>query len=121
MTLLDPAELAEIRGYAESGMTSEATILVRSIIETADGTESVWATGDTVPCWVKEITGQGATLGGIAGAVGIGETFSIRLPVGSDAGSGDQLAIGSTIYMIQHTNADDTYAPWLVCICRTVD
>ena len=121
MALLDASELFEIQSLAESGMTTTATILVRSTIETVNGQESVWATGDDVKAWVQELTGASAALGAISGGVGISEVFSVRLPVGSDAHSGDQLAIGSNLYTIEHTNADDSYPAWLNCACRAVD
>lgn len=119
MTLLTASELASIQAVAESGMAGTATILTSAIVETDDGQETVWATvGEDVPCWVKENTGPSATLGALAGGVGISEPFLIRLPVGSQAFSGDKLAIGTALYLIQHANNDDTYAPWLVCACR---
>lgn len=122
MSLLSAAELAEVRALAESGMAGTAMILTRITIETDDGTESQWATvGDEVPCWVKEVASNAATLGAISGAVGIAEPFSIRLPYGSQAFSGDKLAVGSQVYLIQHANNEDTYGPWLMCACRPTD
>ncbi len=122
MSLLSAEELGAIQSLAQSGMSGTATILVRAIVETEDGQESVWATnGEDVACWVYENTSAGATLGAISGAVGISEQFSIRLPVGSDAHTGDELAVGSTIYSIQHTNSDDSYPAWLNCACRTIE
>lgn len=122
MSLLSAAELAEIRSLAESGMASTATILTRAVIETDNGTESVWATsGDDVACWVYEMTPNSAELAAISGAIGIGELFSIRVPVGTAVTSGDRIAVGSTIYDVQHTNDADTYGPWLNCACRTVE
>lgn len=122
MTLLDPSELAEVRAYAESGMTSTAMILRRTTIQTDNGLESVWATvGDEVPCWVKEITAASTELGAVSGAVAVTETFSVRLPVGTEVYSGDELGVGSTIYSVQHVNDEDTYGVWLNCACRVVD
>jgi hypothetical protein len=119
VTLLEPGELAAIQSLGLSGMSSAATILTRSIVETADGQESVWATnGEDVACWVHEITAPTASLGTLAGAVGLVEVFDIRVPIGSDAHSGDRVAIGSTLYDIQHTSADDTYPVWLHLACR---
>lgn len=122
MSLLSPSELAEIRSLAQSGMAGAATILVRSTIETENGTESVWATsGDDVACWVYELTGNGAELRGISGAVAIPENFSIRVPIGTEVAGGDRIAVGSRMYDVQNTNAQDTYGVWLNCICRIVE
>lgn len=121
MSLLSTGEMAEVQALARSGMTGVATILTHEAIETENGQESAWVTGDDVPCWVRELTGAATTLGAISGAVGIGETFSIRLPVGSAVNGGDRLAVGSTIYDVQHVNTDDTYPVWADCACRVVD
>ncbi len=121
MGLLTQAELLAIQSVAESGMIGTATILTRSTVETPDGQQSVWADNGDVPCWVKEMAGTSATLGAIAGAVGMSEPFSIRVPVGSDVHSGDQLAVGSTLYLVQHANNDDTYPAWLMCACRPAE
>lgn len=122
MNLLDPAELAQVQALAQSGMSGTATILVRSVVVTDDGQESVWATsGDDVVCWVREMISQGADLGAIAGAVGIGILVSIRVPVGTAVASGDRIAVGSTIYDVQHSNQEDTYPVWVNCICRTIE
>ena len=122
MSLLEPSELLEIQSLARSGMTGTATILVRSIVETEDGQESVWATnGDDVACWVYERTPDSTTLGALSGAVAIAEQFSIRVPLGSDVHAGDQLAIGDVIYSVQTTNAQDSYPAWLNCACRAIE
>lgn len=122
MPLLAASELAAIQSVAQEGMTGLATILTRATVVTADGQESVWATsGIDVKCWVYESTPGGATLGAIAGGVALSEVFSIRFPVGTAVDSGDRIAIGSTIYDVQHTNSDDTYPAWLECACRLVE
>lgn len=117
--LLDPSELAQLQSIGQSGMSGTAMILTRITVETDDGQESQWATvGDEVPCWVYEITSSGTALHAIAGAVDLVELFTIRLPVGSPVASGDQLAVGSKVYMVEHTNDEDTYPVWLTCTCR---
>jgi hypothetical protein len=121
MALVSDSEMAALRGLAESGMVTEVTILVRATVVTDDGQENVWATGDTVNGWLYEVTPMGTALGAIAGAVGITETFSLRVPVGTAVNSGDHVAIGSTIYTVQHTNADNTYSPWVVMSVKVVE
>lgn len=122
MTLISASELAAIQGVAESGMEGTATILTRITVQTADGQESQWATnGSDVPCWVYEVTPITGTLGAIAGAVGLSETFSIRVPVGSEVFAGDHLAVSAVIYNVESTNAQSSYKPWLICACRAVE
>jgi hypothetical protein len=122
MSLLTASELGAIQQLAEQGMDSLATILTRSVIETDDGQESVWATsGIDVPCWVYQQTPIGGTLGAVAGAVGISQTFSIRMPIGTAVESGDRIIVGTTDYLVEQTNSESTIAPWLVCGCRTLE
>lgn len=121
MTLITASELGALQAIAESGMTMSATVLVRSVIETDDGQENVWATGDTLDAWLYEITAMTGTLSSIAGAVGINETFSLRVPVGSNIHSGDHVAIGPDIYNVQHTNEQSTYKAWLICALKLVE
>lgn len=121
MSLISPAELAEIQSIARSGMTSTATILVRSTLVTDDGQESVWATsGDDVPCWVHQITPDAGTLSGISGAVGISQTVNIRVPVTTVVTPGDRIAVGSTVYDVQSMNDSDTYPAFLEVACRVI-
>lgn len=119
MELLSASELGAIQSVAQSGMASTAIVLVRSVIETDDGQESVWATsGIDVPCWVHEFTPAGQDIGGVSGAVALVELFSIRLPVGTEISSGDHIVVGSLTYIVEHTNDADTYPAWLDCSCR---
>jgi len=119
VTLLPPGALAQIQAIARSGMTGTATILTRITVETPDGQESHWATsGPDVPCWVHEITPDGKALGALSGAIDLIEVFQIRVPVGTAVTTGDRIAVGSTLYDVQHTNDQDTYPAWLSLACR---
>lgn len=121
MTLISASELAAIQGLGQSGMSSVATILTRIVVETVDGQESQWATvGDDVVCWIKQITGDASTLGAVSGAVGISQLVNIRFPVGTAVASGDQIAVGSTIYMAEAANDSDSYPNWLEMACRVI-
>ncbi len=121
MSLVSDSEMAALRAVAESGMVTEAVILIRATVVTDDGQENVWATGETVNSWLYEVTPTGTTLGAIAGAVGLAGTFSLRVPVGTTVTSGDQVAIGTTIYTVQHSNAENTYSPWVILSVKAVE
>ncbi len=122
MSLLSASELAAIQGIARQGMDSLATILTRITVETDDGQESVWATaGLDVACWVYQATPLGGTLGAISGAVGISQTFSIRMPIGTPVEVADHILVGSVTYVVEQTNVESTIAPWLVAGCRTLE
>jgi len=119
MSLLSASELGAIRAVAESGMIETAAILTRSVIETDDGQESVWATsGLDVPCWVYEVTPVSKTLGALAGVVDLVEIFSIRVKAGTEVHSGDRVAVNGQIFDVQHTSDESTYEPWLDLACR---
>lgn len=120
MSLISPSELAAIQAVGRSGMTSTAIILTRATVQTDDGQASVWATSAVdVPCWVVGVTPNSATLGDVAGAVDLIQTFVIRLPVGTAVESGDQIVVGAKSYMVEQTNNEDTYPDWLSCSCRS--
>lgn len=122
MSLISPGELAQIQSIAQSGMTATCSILTRATVETDDGQESVWATSALdISCWVKELTPASGMIGAIAGAVGISETFSIRVPIGTTVISGDQIMVSTKAYTVQSTSGDDTYPAWLNCACRLVE
>lgn len=122
MTLISASELAAIQSLAESGLAGTATILTRITVVTDDGQQTEWATaGLDVPCWVYQQTPIGGTLGAVAGAVGISQTFSIRVPAGTPVATSDHIVVGITTYLVEQTNSESTYAPWLVCGCRTLE
>lgn len=119
MSLLSSAELAAIQSLGQSGMISTAAVLKRATVVTDNGQESVWATSALdVACWVVGVTPNSATLGNVAGAIDLIQTFVVRLPIGTDANSGDQLAIGGKIYVVEQTSNEDTFPNWLSCSCR---
>lgn len=122
MSLISASELAQIQSIATSGMTSTCTIQRRTTVQTANGQESEWTTLSTgVSCWIKELTPISGTLGAIAGAVGLSEQFSIRLPVGTDVLGGDQIVSGGKTYTVESTDADDSYPVWVDCACRMIE
>lgn len=122
MSLISPSELAAIQSVARSGMVGSASILTRATVVTDDGQESIWATSQIdVECWVYEATPLSGTLGSIAGAAGLAEQFSIRLPIGTAVYAGDQIGTAGKVYQVQSTNADSTYPAWLNCACRLIE
>ena len=122
MSLVSASELAGLKVIAESGMTSRATIQKRATAQTVNGQQSGWTTSATnVPCWVYQATPLGGTLGNIAGAVGISQTFSIRFAVGTDVNSGDHVIVGAVTYLVEQDNSESTISPWLVCGARALE
>jgi len=122
MSLITAAEMAAIREVAESGLVTPVYIQTKSIDRDApDGWSETWVESSTpVAGWLYEITPSGATLGVVAGAVGLAESLWLRLPVGTAVEPGDRARVGSSTFVIQHTNDDSTYLPWLVCSVKIV-
>jgi hypothetical protein len=114
MTLISSTEMAALRGFAESGM--QTTVSAYHQITTAGDsgrTTSYPATPDvTVLGWIIEVTSQGATLGPVAGEVGIVETHRLLVPYGTDIRSGDKVTSGASVFQVQHTSAENTYQPY---------
>jgi hypothetical protein len=122
MTLISDSEMAAIRQVAESGLITPVYLQTKVIDrEAADGWSETWTEATTpVNGWLYEITSSGATLDRVAGAVGLAETLWLRLPAGTVIAAGDRARVGSSIFVIQHTNDESTYQPWLVCGVKIV-
>lgn len=121
MTLISPAELAAIQEIGLSGLTSSCTVYKRETQATADGQQNMWVAGPTVPCWVYEITPTTVVLDPVDGAASLAQIFHVRVPMGTDVGSGDRLVLSSfpgSTYIVQNTNNDGTYPVWLDCAVR---
>ena len=123
MTLISPSELAAIQDLGLSGLTSTCTVYHRSTEVTANGQQNIWTAGATIPCWVYEITPTTVMLGTIDGAASLSQVFHVRVPMGSNVDSGDQLVLSTfpgNTYIVQNTNNDGTYPVWLDCAVRRV-
>jgi hypothetical protein len=119
MSLISDNEIAALRAVAESGMKTTATIRRRSFVETSEGQAEAFATVGTVVGWHLEITSNTATIGEIGGLSGVAEVHVFRAPWGTDIRSGDVLVTGDSSFVVEHTNADDTYPMWLICAMRS--
>lgn len=121
MSLISASELAAVQGVAESGLTTPVYIQDKVITQTDNGWVETWVERSTPTLgWLYEVTPVGATIGVIAGAMGIVDTLFLRFAVGTDVESGDRARIGTTILTIQHVPTDNTYAPWLNCGVKAV-
>ena len=119
MNLISSAELAALRGVAESGMQTTATIMRQTRTETDLGTASTFTAVGTVVGWNYEITSNTATIEEVGGIAGVAEVHVFRAPWGTDIRSGDVLVMNNSSFRVEHTNADDTYAVWLICALRS--
>lgn len=122
MTLISAAELSAIQAVAESGMNT-AVYIQHPVTDHDD--ENGWVTiyeeeGTPVLGWLYEFTPSGATLGVIAGQMGLSEGVWLRVPIGTNISSGDRARIGSSVFTVEHTNEDSTYRPWIACAVRII-
>ena len=120
--LISDAELAALRGFAESGMTVSVAIYHGVTTVTDDG--QTWgypATPDlTVLGWNYEITSNSMTLSNISGVTTLSELHRLMLPVGTDCRSGDKVVLNGESFVVQHTNADDTYPMSMLVLMRNL-
>lgn len=120
--LISPAELASLQDIAESGMQTAISIYHGAARQTDDGNEWYWPdTPDlVVNGWLYEISPAGQTIDVYNGGAGLLENHRLMLPVGTDCREGDKVKAGSTFYIVQHTNSDDTYPTSLTLNLRTI-
>ena len=122
MTLISASELAAIQAVAESGMNTSVYIQRRvTNRDDEDGWTETWVEDtQSVLGWLYEFTPGGATIGVIAGQMGLSESVWLRVPIGTNISSGDRARIGSNVFKIEHTNEDSTYRPWIACAVRII-
>jgi hypothetical protein len=122
MSLLSADELAAIQAVAESGLRDSVAIYRRTKAQTANGWVDAWpeTPDETVLGWLYEQTSIGTDIGVNAGAMGLPEQLWLRVAIGTNLNSGDQVVVGGVRFTIEHTSSSDTYAPWLRCAVRTI-
>jgi hypothetical protein len=120
VSLLSASQLAAIQGVAQSGMTKTVSIYHGTSIKTDNGQKWGYpATPDlTALGWITELTPNSTKLDVINGQTSLSETHRMFLPIGTDCRSGDKVVSGSTTFIVQHTNSDDTYPAALTCAMR---
>ena len=123
MTLISAAEMAAIQGLAESGMVTSVAVFHQVTTAGDDGRVATYpATADfTVTGWIKEITPDSVMAGVHSGEIGVVETHVLRVPVGTAIVSGDKIVSGTASLIVQHTSAEDTYQPWLICTLKMLE
>jgi hypothetical protein len=120
MTLVSASEMAALRDIAESGMSTVVAIYHGTNTETVNGQAWVYpATPDlTVFGWLTDYTSTGAGIDIDAGRIGNTETHRLMLPFGTDCRMGDRVVVAGEYYVVQHTNASNTYQPALYAFLK---
>jgi hypothetical protein len=120
MSLISDSEMAAIQDLAISGMKTSVAIYHGANTQTPNG--RAWgfpSTPDaTVLGWLTQKTPGGTKLDVIDGQTAVSETHRLFLPVGTDCRAADKVVIAGLTYIVEHTNAGDTYPAALTCYLR---
>jgi hypothetical protein len=119
MSLVSASELSALRGVAELGMTTPATIQRRATVVDADGQHSEWQTASTITGWLFSEPQPVLTID--SGSTVMVNTYRWFCPVGTDIRSGDKIIIGGSDFTVSDTNAESTWLPLLRCSLRRIE
>lgn len=115
--LLSDRQLAALQEIALLGMQTPVTIKRRSVSESPYGDDAVsFVTVTTTRGWFHStptpIQEQDT------GSVVTANTYRLFLPVGTDVRDGDQVTVGSTVYIVSDTTSESTWKALLACSLR---
>lgn len=119
------AEMAEIRGIAEIGMTSPVTIKRRTVLSDTDPSQvygrdaETFVVSGTVNGWLYSAPSPVITL--VGGEMALVNTYRLFLPTGTEVTSGDRVAIGGSEFIVSDTIEESTWLPLLRCSLRRVE
>lgn len=116
--ILSARQMAALQEVALMGMQTPVTIKRRTTSDTAygDKDEVSFTTVSTALGWFHStptpIQEQDT------GSVVTANTYRLFLPVGTDVRDGDQITVGSTVYVVSDTTAESTWKALLACSLR---
>lgn len=116
--LLSARQMAALQEVALMGMQTPVTIKRRTTSDTVygDKDEVSFTTVATALGWFHStptpIQEQDT------GSVVTANTYRLFLPVGTDVRDGDQITVGSTVYVVSDTTAESTWKALLACSLR---
>jgi hypothetical protein len=116
MTLISASELAALRGVAELGMVTPASVYRKQNVEDENGQHSEWTLQSTVQGWLYSEPTPILTIN--AGQLADVNTVRFFCPVGSDVQTGDKLVVSGSEYTVSDTNSEGTWLPLLRCSLR---
>lgn len=128
--LLTDGQLLSIQKVAELGMQTDVTIMRQTVttgLETADGPygssiSHASATDEsnvTVKGMLHSVPDNVLTVD--SGQLVAVHQHRLWLPVGTEVAPGDHLLIGGTEYVVNDTNADETWPAYLGLMVKTLE
>lgn len=115
MSLISTNEMQALRDVAISGMTTLVSVFHQVVSAGDNGLVATFpaAPDFTVYGMNTEVTPPGVVLAAHTGQIALIETHVLRVPVGTDIRSGDQIVIGGQYFIAQNTSAENTFQPLL--------
>lgn len=126
MNLISSNQLGAIQRVSERGMSTEVEIFRRGPadlpppqddygddVEYEETTES---TTTVVRGWLRSIPTQEQDVD--SGAIVTTNSWVLRVPVGTDIQTGDEVRIDGSEYTVQGTDSDNTLLPFITCDLR---
>jgi len=122
MGLVSPGQIAALRKIAYQGLETKDAIILRSVqVETAFGSEAVWATLDTdVPCWVR-FTGLTQSLGQTAFREVMVGTLRMHFEIDRDIEIADRLVVDGSMLDVIDMNVENTYKIFKTALGKKVE
>ena len=119
--LVTNTQLAALRKIAYQGLEFDAIILRSLQVETAFGSEEVWATLDTqVPCWVR-FTGLTQSLGQQSFREVMVGTLRIHFEIDRDIEIADRLVVDGSVLDVIDMNVENTYKIFKTALGKKVE
>lgn len=107
MPLLTAAQLSAVQSVAIQGMVTPVTIKRRTSASNAYGEDVSYSTVTTANGWF--FSSPTALQGEDAGSLVTDNTYRLYLPVGTNILSGDEITVGSGIYIVTDTTSESTW------------
>jgi hypothetical protein len=121
MGLVSQGQLTALRKIAYQGLEFRAIILRSIQVETAFGSEAVWATLDTdVPCWVR-FTGLTQNLGQAAFREVMVGTLRMHFEIDRDIEIADRLVVDGSELDVIDMNVENTYKIFKTALGKKVE
>ena len=119
--LVSDAELRALGEVVELGMTTPVVVQRYESIERGDDDpQRVWTDIVYVDGWLWEPP-EMPTGGDIGGVTGTANAHLLRLPLGTDARTGDRIGVDGDIFEVLDDNSSDTYQTYLRLSLRRVE
>jgi hypothetical protein len=119
--LVSDAELAALGEIVEQGMQTPVTVLRMTEVTREDSDpQRVWTEILETKGWLWEPP-EFPTGGDVGGVAGTANAHLLRLPLGTDAHTGDRIGVNGDLFEVLDDNSSDTYQTYLRLALRRVE